>query len=842
MAQAQDHPGAVLLIADVDFTGNELYADDLLREQVQTRPNRRFLGIPGLTWWLWLHEWGSSGAFGERIGGALRAGGESPAFFDPRILQTDLQRLQRFYAGMGFREADVSVSVDTFAGSQKAEIVFHIERGTPTGLASVRYSFERPVDAALQERVIRQSGLRPRGTVSTAREGFKPENVRFTEAKLQEERQRIFSLLRRHGYAAVTPDSIRAILTPAIIHAAADAPVSAPTPASAATASRNLDRAAADIYNVEFQIDPGPRYHFGQVQVVVNGPESDGTTAAPDLVTLRGGDMRVQLRGETVLDPDMLDRVVRVRTGAWYDERALTATKRVLEAIGVFTYTNIVVSPGEAAENQDVSQGGTPRVPVRIELHTRQRHQLGANTFVQQERGAILTAGDNQIGTGVSVSYENVDLFGGGENLRLETTGAVAFGAQADPLSSSRAEISAALTLPYLPGPAGRWGSAVGQYDAKTRLSLGLLTARNERLRLLIRGRGRARFQFELQHSRSVTSWLDVMDLTLSSPDTLRGFQEQFLERVIGDENDLYVSDPVQRAQIISDYTHPQINDAVRYSLRLEDAGAAGSAAGSRGYRHELSVEAGGYVSSLLDRTVYTAGEAEGTLPGLPFLGADSSGNARMRYRPYVRAHLDLRRYDPLSSSTILAVRAMGGLTLATGYSDLVPFDRRFYSGGATSVRGWRLRELGPGGVQLDDAAASGNNLTSLLGGNVKLEASLELRQRLAREVLKADWWGVMFADAGNVWFGPRSPGFRGYEPAEDGTPDDGSPTGHFQFDSFYRQLGVGAGIGLRADWRFLVARFDLAYRLYDPAAPGEGFFPDNYERPVLHFGIGHTF
>ena len=60
---------------------------------------------------------------------------------------------------------------------------------------------------------------------------------------------------------------------------------------------------------------------------------------------------------------------------------------------------------------------------------------------------------------------------------------------------------------------------------------------------------------------------------------------------------------------------------------------------------------------------------------------------------------------------------------------------------------------------------------------------------------------------------------------------------GYFRLDTFYRELGVGAGLGLRLAWEFLVVRFDLATRLHDPA-------PHEREGVVLqpHFGIGHTF
>src|SRR5690606_12326252 len=158
------------------------------------------------------------------------------------------------------------------------------------------------------------------------------------------------------------------------------------------------------------------------------------------------------------------------------------------------------------------------------------------------------------------------------------------------------------------------------------------------------------------------------------------------------------------------------------------------------------------------------------------------------------------------------------GVAHPTGDAPVVPFDRRFYVGGANSVRGWRLREIGPG--TLDPARGA-----FVQGGDVKLELGLELRTVLLRELFAADWSLALFTDAGNVWFGPRNPG---------------DPGGRFRLDSFYDELAVGAGAGLRIAWEFLILRFDLGWQVASPV-PDSGLFPEG-NRPLFHFGIGQAF
>jgi len=320
-----------------------------------------------------------------------------------------------------------------------------------------------------------------------------------------------------------------------------------------------------------------------------------------------------------------------------------------------------------------------------------------------------------------------------------------------------------------------------------------------------------------------------LLDFSLSNPDTLDGFQVRFLDRILGTGDSLLVTDPVQRAQILEDYTEPQINNALRYTFR---SARVNPLRRERGYSYEAAFEIGGNLPYLLDRFVFSPDSIEGSLPGLPFFGSDPSSN-RLIYRQYVRFVGDLRRYQPISRSTVFAWKFIGGIAQPTGSAEVVPFDRRFYSGGASSVRGWGLRELGPGGASFSSGATADDEI-NVLGGDIKLEASVELRTTFLQNTLAANWIFTLFADAGNVWFGPRNPGF--------GNVEGGQPSGRFAFHRFYKELGVGSGLGLRLAWDYLILRLDLAYRVYDPARPSKGLLPNGLNGATLYFGIGHAF
>lgn len=101
------------------------------------------------------------------------------------------------------------------------------------------------------------------------------------------------------------------------------------------------------------------------------------------------------------------------------------------------------------------------------------------------------------------------------------------------------------------------------------------------------------------------------------------------------------------------------------------------------------------------------------------------------------------RHYLSLGRRAVFANRIRVGTIDGLGGEALVPFYKRFFIGGASSVRGWGRFELSP---------LSGSGLP--IGGQSMLEGSTELRLPLWGK-----FGGVAFVDYGNVW--PEPGAFR---------------------------------------------------------------------------------
>tara|TARA_R110001592_G_scaffold96331_2_gene276644 strand:- start:24614 stop:26965 length:2352 start_codon:yes stop_codon:yes gene_type:complete len=196
-------------------------------------------------------------------------------------------------------------------------------------------------------------------------------------------------------------------------------------------------------------------------------------------------------------------------------------------------------------------------------------------------------------------------------------------------------------------------------------------------------------------------------------------------------------------------------------------------------------------------------------------------------YAQYNKGDIDFRYYWRFTEEKLLAFRLFGGIGLPYGNSVSLPFAKQFFSGGPNSIRAFSIRSLGPGSYS--PATESTSNYFDQ-AGDIRLEGNLEFRFPIV-PYLK----GAAFVDTGNVWLVNEN---------------EALPGGKFEQD-WYRELAVGAGIGLRVDIEFFVIRFDLATPLRSPFLPeGERWAKEfklgdsewRGDNLVFNFAIGYPF
>jgi hypothetical protein len=192
-----------------------------------------------------------------------------------------------------------------------------------------------------------------------------------------------------------------------------------------------------------------------------------------------------------------------------------------------------------------------------------------------------------------------------------------------------------------------------------------------------------------------------------------------------------------------------------------------------------------------------------------------------IQYAQYVKGEVDYTHVRNFNSRNALAMRASFGIGYPYGNSTAIPFEKRFYAGGANGVRGWGVRTLGPGSYD------SKNSVVDFINqcGDISLNLSLEYRAKL--------FWvfeGALFIDAGNIWT------IKEYE---------NQPGGMFKFNKFYKEIAASYGAGLRMDFTYFLLRLDLGMKAHNPAMNQEPWplvHPKWGRDATFHFAVGYPF
>lgn len=221
-----------------------------------------------------------------------------------------------------------------------------------------------------------------------------------------------------------------------------------------------------------------------------------------------------------------------------------------------------------------------------------------------------------------------------------------------------------------------------------------------------------------------------------------------------------------------------------------------------------------------------------------PLMPVDSSGFRTIWNSPYsqfVRGELSLVYTWKFGrdNKQALAVRGLGGIGYAYGNSAKMPFERLFWAGGSNSLRGWTARSVGPGSSRMDRTFSIPNQT-----GDMRLEANIEYRFPLF-----SIFRGAVFADWGNVWNLERT---GRHESMGGGSGEDHSTEelSYFRWGDVFRTSAFSAGAGLRIDLNFVVVRFDVGIKLYDPATQQWPNIRTWFSRGgyAVQFGIGYPF
>lgn len=207
----------------------------------------------------------------------------------------------------------------------------------------------------------------------------------------------------------------------------------------------------------------------------------------------------------------------------------------------------------------------------------------------------------------------------------------------------------------------------------------------------------------------------------------------------------------------------------------------------------------------------------------------DTFSLGEFEFSKFIKTEIDYRFHYAFSDKSKLASRIAFGIATPFGASNTVPYIKQFYSGGPQSLRAWNIRELGPG-AKLPDKSLSRPIYYS--SGDIKLEANVEYRFDIVWR-----FKGAIFLDAGNIWL----------------LPDEGLTKQQGAFsETFYEDLAIGTGLGLRIDMSYFLFRVDVGFRLRNPYEENGSHWIFSEKNPVsvknlfnnstLHLALDYPF
>ena len=462
-------------------------------------------------------------------------------------------------------------------------------------------------------------------------------------------------------------------------------------------------------------------------------------------------DERIHLRQH------VLEECTHLSAGQPYSAQGLRNTYNHFGRLQAVKYTNIQMTP----------VAGEPMLDCNIQLQTNK-----PSTLSFQPEGTN-TAGD--LGAAASLTYQNRNLFRGSEVLSVELRGAYEAIKGLEGYSNqdfTEYSLETRLQFPRFLLPFAR-RDVLRRLSATSELSLLYdLQDRPEFHRRVLSAAWRYRWNKPGRHDRYQ---LDLLDLNyVFMPWISQTFRREYLE------------------------SETARNAILRYNY--EDL-----------YITKLGF---GYTYAKGPLAVKTNVETSGNVlsAGARLFGADKDGEGHYRlfniaFAQYVKGDLDLTRSFTIDQNNQVVLHLGLGIAYPYGNSRVLPFEKRYFAGGANSVRGWSVRSLGPGKYKERDGRINFINQT----GDMKLDLNAEYRTHL---FWKLD--GAAFIDAGNVWT------LREY---------DIQPGGQFRLKDFPSQLAVGYGMGLRFNMGYFILRFDLGMKAVNPA-----FEEDEEEHyPILH-------
>ncbi len=690
----------------------------------------------------------------------MRKLGEPPVIYDSLATINDVSQLKRALINAGYMDGDVTVKENFNNKKKKVRLEFDVVPGIPHSIRSLEYDF--PNDAI--------------------RDLFKNDSSLFIITpgdlldltRLEAQRDVIINHLKNNGYYAFGKENITFNADTAAGSTDVDLRMTILPPRHASVQDRiKLDSHRKYIVRNIYVI---PDYTPGASESLDKYPATD---------TLLYKSLNILESRKRYLNPHTIFENCFIRPGELYSAKDVNATYAAFSRLSILKFINIRFIPAGTLGNYGLLDGYILLTPGK------------SQSFSAELEG---TNSEGNFGVAAAIHYTHRNLRKGSETFSAKLRGAYEAlnGSFQDIIHNRYLEFGGevGINFPKFKAPLLK-ESFKRKIKASTEFNISMnYQERPEYTRLISTAGWNYKWTEQKYHRRHTYTPIDVNYVYL--PESTNDFLNQ-----IAPDNPLlrysYEDHFIMRMgyslyqtnkQPESPFSHKSLRDIYTLRVNAEVAGnllfAVSSIVHHRSNFHEDPYKIFG-----------------------------------IRYSQYAKVDADFSYLHIFDERNSIAYHVGGGIGIPYGNSTILPFEKRFYGGGANGVRGWDVRTLGPGRFPGSNTVSDFINQC----GDIRLDFNVEYRPKL--------FWileGALFIDIGNIWT------IHNYS---------NQPYGFFRFKSFYKELAAAYGVGLRLDFKYFLLRFDMGMKAHNPAINQEPWpiiHPHWKRDHSFHFSIGYPF
>ncbi len=805
------------------LTKNYIYVDSVrnrsndLQKYILQKPNTRFLDIP---FSLHLHNlgnnnkpktsslWGKKNPRSYKFIKNIFSEKQSIAyanffinlnnwflkFQSPKVLDYDVKKktadnLNRYYKTRGYFNSKVSTKINMFK-NKKATVEYHINKGKPTFLDTIKIKIESPVLDSIYKNHYKTSFLKP--------------GEQYNDSRFRKEANRIVKLFRNNGIYNFRESALGFYVD--------STRVDNKTNVDFLISGNVLEEKNRGYVKTPFKI-----HKIKEINVITDYSYTKKGSVFNDTITYNG--INFFAYDKIKHNPKYLSQSIFFKPNEIYKDTLKKLTRNRLKSLKNFKSTNIKFSNIKSSEGN---------LKMDIFLVPSKKYSLDLET-------EITHSNIRNIGSRIKFSITNRNAFRGSELLKLSFLGSY-FNSN-NLLPGWEIGADASLEIPRIFAPFGLSKLIPKEMSPRTLFSVGSTFQKNigldrQTITLFSDFRWKPSFKKTIQieifntqyvQNLNINSYFNIYSSEFKNLKDVAKVYDSFKNTnyftLLSDVNNQN-SEALKFINVASKDTDFQssnpeeynmtINILNRYNIVTSDF-LIPTLAYSYTYNNQTGYSDNSF--SFFKIRISNSGNFLG------FISKEKNNNNKTTFlkiplAQYFKIDTEYKKFWSVGINSIFGFRTFIGAIIPYQNSD-IPFTKSYFAGGSNDIRAWQTYDLGPG---------SRNTGLEFNVGSLKFLTNFEYRFNIISKLK-----GALFVDAGNIWDITGS----------DFIDSDSKFTGF----SSLEDIAIGSGFGIRLDFNFLTLRFDIGFKTYEPYLDDSKWFKNyNFTNAVYNIGINYPF